>query len=451
VFADRTDAGRRLGERLATRVLRDPVVVALPRGGVPVAAEIAAALGAPLDVLVVRKLGSPMQPELGMGAIAEGGFRVLNEGLIAQLGVTRSDVEAVTEAEQAELLRRIEAYRGGRGPVPLEGRTVVLVDDGIATGYTARTAIGVLREKGAGRVVLAVPVASPDSLAELGEVADDVECLEAPRLLVAIGAHYRDFRQTSDAEVRSLLAAAVERDARPAEPPAGSSGSARSARDAARGVAREVGIDVAAGVRLAGTLTLPSAPAGLVLFAHGSGSGRKSPRNRAVAGTLVRAGVGTLLFDLLTPEESDDRALVFDIDLLADRLVAATRWVAGQPGMPGRIGYFGASTGAAAALKAAASLSGQIGAVVSRGGRPDLAADALERVTAPTLLVVGGDDQAVLALNQQAQRRLRCVSRLEVVPGASHLFQEPGALEAVADLASEWFRTYLRSAPDADG
>lgn len=203
---------------------------------------------------------------------------------------------------------------------------------------------------------------------------------------------------------------------------------------------------------LAGTLMLPTAPRGAVFFAHGSGSSRFSPRNRRVAAALQGRGLATLLFDLLLPEEEGDRAKVFDIALLAERLVAAVRWAANEPDLAGvRIGLFGASTGAAAALVAAARLGDRISAVVSRGGRPDLAGASLDRVVAPTLLIVGGEDGVVVDLNAEAFARLGCVKSLEIVPGATHLFPEPGALETVIDLASDWFERHLAGAHEARG
>lgn len=199
------------------------------------------------------------------------------------------------------------------------------------------------------------------------------------------------------------------------------------------------------GVHVEGMLELPADATGLVLFAHGSGSSRHSPRNNFVAGQLRERGLGTLLMDLLTPAEDRDRQKRFDIGLLADRLVAATRWVRRQErtrALP--IGYFGASTGAAAALEAAAVLNGDIAAVVSRGGRPDLASDqTLATVSAPTLLLVGGYDDVVLDLNRQAYATLQATKELTVVPGATHLFEEPGTLEQVADLAGAWFVEHL--------
>ena len=206
-------------------------------------------------------------------------------------------------------------------------------------------------------------------------------------------------------------------------------------------------VEVPAGhLRLPGELSAPEPALGLVLFAHGSGSSRLSPRNQAVAHQLHSNGIGTLLFDLLTEQESRSRAAVFDLPLLSERLLAATTWVAGEPEGRLPIGYFGASTGAGAALMAAATARHPIHAVVSRGGRPDLAGDWLPQVQAPTLLIVGGRDITVLALNETALEQLRCPKRLEVVPGATHLFEEPGTLEEVSRLASDWFVRYLGAA-----
>ncbi|MFN8163579.1 MAG: dienelactone hydrolase family protein [Solirubrobacterales bacterium] len=201
-------------------------------------------------------------------------------------------------------------------------------------------------------------------------------------------------------------------------------------------------------VHLTADLTAPAGAAGLVVFAHGSGSSRLSVRNRRVAAALNERGLATLLLDLLTPEEEMDRANVFDVELLSGRLVAATRWAGESPDGRGlRVGYFGASTGAAAALCAAATLGEEIGAVVSRGGRPDMAGECLPRVTAPTLLIVGGADRTVLELNEEAAAQLRCLNRIEVVPGATHLFEEPGALERVEELAGAWFADLLSERP----
>lgn len=210
---------------------------------------------------------------------------------------------------------------------------------------------------------------------------------------------------------------------------------------------RDVRVDLG-DVQLDGALAVAAGGAGLVIFAHGSGSGRLSPRNLQVAGVLNRAGLSTLLFDLLTPDEQalDERtgALRFDIDLLTTRLVGVIDWAQRQPTLAGlKIGLFGASTGAAAALGAAAERPDSVAAVVSRGGRPDLALASLPAVTAPTLLIVGGEDDVVIELNRKAAARLRAPHRLDIVPGATHLFPEPGALERVAELTRDWFVEHL--------
>ena len=203
---------------------------------------------------------------------------------------------------------------------------------------------------------------------------------------------------------------------------------------------------------LGGTLTVPHGALGIVLFAHCSGSSRFSPRNTYVARALNDAGIGTLLFDLLTEAEGADRRLVFDIPLLAERLAGATEWLADREtvgGLP--LAYFGSSTGAAAALTASCRTDRPIAAIVSRGGRVDLAGSDIPRVAAPTLMIVGGDDAAVLALNEDAARMMTCECRIDIVPGASHLFEEPGALERVVDIARDWFAAHLRAARPSIG
>ncbi|MFE7812276.1 phosphoribosyltransferase family protein [Streptomyces sp. NPDC057433] len=438
-FRDRRDAGRQLAARLGHLKGTEVVVLGLPRGGVPVAAEVAEALGAPLDVCLVRKLGVPFQPELGMGAIGEGGVRVINDDVVRTARVAPDELTRVEAREGEVLENRARRYRGGREPVGTEGRTVVVVDDGVATGSTARAACRIARARGAARIVLAVPVAPHDWASRLGGDADELVCPHTPWDFSAIGQFYSDFSQTDDDEVVACLEEAVAR------PPSTRRAEPRHA------VPEDPEVDVQAGATvLRGQLTLPEGAAGVVLFAHGSGSSRHSPRNRFVALGLNRAGLGTLLFDLLTEGEAEDRSNVFDTGLLARRLADATGWLRGRPEAQGlAVGYFGASTGAAAALWAAAEPGARIAAVVSRGGRPDLAGPRLPAVNAPTLLIVGGHDGSVLDLNRDARARLRCESRLEVVPGATHLFEEPGALEKVTDLAQDWFTDHMAPVPHA--
>ncbi|MCX2925581.1 phosphoribosyltransferase family protein [Streptomyces sp. NEAU-W12] len=439
-FRDRRDAGRQLAARLEHLKGTEVVVLGLPRGGVPVAAEVAEALGAPLDVCLVRKLGVPFQPELGMGAIGEGGVRVINDDVVRTARVAPDELARVEAREREVLENRARRYRGGRKPVGTEGRTVVVVDDGVATGSTARAACRIARARGAARIVLAVPVAPHDWASRLGGDADELVCPHTPWDFYAIGQFYSDFSQTDDDEVVACLEEETV-----ARPPSTRRTEPRHA------VPEDPEVDVQAGATvLRGQLTLPEGAAGVVLFAHGSGSSRRSPRNRFVALGLNRAGLGTLLFDLLTEEEAEDRSNVFDTGLLARRLADATGWLRGRPKTQGlAVGYFGASTGAAAALWAAAEPGARIAAVVSRGGRPDLAGARLPAVNAPTLLIVGGHDGSVLDLNRDARARLRCESRLEVVPGATHLFEEPGALEKVTDLARDWFTDHMAPVPHA--
>ena len=352
-FRDRDDAGQQLAARLDHLASQHPIVLALPRGGVPVAAHVAARLHAPLDILVVRKLGVPFHPELAMGAIGEEGARVLESDVLRLAGITAQQLASVEATERTEITRRAARYRDGRAPVSLEGRVVVIVDDGIATGSTARAAIQIARDRGAARVVLAVPVAAAETAHELASIVDELVCVATPVPFVAVGQFYRNFSQVSDEDVTALLSNARREDGGGVLPD-------RAAVDEDVEVRSD-------GVVLAGRLTVPRRASGVVLFAHGSGSSAQSPRNRLVACRLHDAGIGTLLFDLLTPREAADRGNVFDIVLLTRRLIGATAWL--RERHPAPLGYFGASTGAAAALRAAADPSSQVGAVVSRGGR----------------------------------------------------------------------------------
>ncbi|MBM3669548.1 MAG: phosphoribosyltransferase [Actinobacteria bacterium] len=401
MYQDRASAGRTLARSLTD--LYDAVVLGLARGGVPVAAEVAGGLHAPLDVLVVRKLGAPWNPEFGFGAVGENGIVAVDDVVRHRVGVDDDTLAQLITEGQTEIDRRVARYRPGRSLVDVAHRTVILVDDGLATGSTAIAAVQVLRALGARRIVVAVPVGSRDAVERLRTVADDVVCLETPAWSEAVGSHSVDFGQITDDEVVSLLHGSFA---------------------------------------LPGDLTLPPGTPMVVAFAHGSGSSRFSPRNREVSGYLNARGLDTFLFDLLTEDEAADRTNVFDIDLLATRVVSAIDWLQREhPHLA--IGLFGASTGAAAALVAASRRPEEVVAVVSRGGRPDLAGDAPARVTAPTLLIVGGRDYDVIGLNSDAARQMLCEHRIEIVPGATHLFEEPGTLNQVSALAADWFRTHV--------
>lgn len=421
IYVDRRDAGQRLGMALARLAGEHPLVLGLPRGGLPVAHEVALALGADLDVLVVRKLGAPGNPEFAVGAIGEDGSVVRSETDLRALGIDDAQFAAICSRERNEIDRRVQRYRGGQPMASVADRVVILVDDGMATGSTAAAAVQVLRHMAARRIVVAVPTGAAQAVARLRAMADEVVCLSAPADFGSVGEHYLDFGQTTDEQVIALVHQAHA----PFDAP--------------------VRIPIEPPIVLPGHCTIPRGAAGIVVFAHGSGSSRHSPRNQAVARYLNEHGLGTLLLDLLTQGESADRRKVFDIELLADRLGRARAWLGTQPRSAHlAAGYFGASTGAAAALVAAALEPGSVGAVVSRGGRPDLAGQALRQVLAPTLLIVGGHDPEILELNRLAQSRLRCPNELVIVPGATHLFEEPGTLREAADLACGWFADHLR-------
>jgi putative phosphoribosyl transferase len=303
LFRDRRDAGRQLARLVERFHGENTVVLGLARGGVPVAFEVARALGAPLDVFVARKLGAPGQPEFGIGAVAPG-VRVVDARSVALVGATKADIDQIAADEEQEMERRLLAYRGGAAPHDVRGKTVILVDDGLATGVTARAAARSLRRMGPARLVLAVPVAAPESAAGLLPEVDELLVVEAHEDLRAVGVWYDDFSQTTDEEVISLLA------------------EARRGRVAISSREVEISFD---GRTLRADLTLTSSPRGLVVFAHGSGSSRLSPRNRHVAARLQREALATLLVDLLTSDEEEidgeTGELRFDIPFLARRQI----------------------------------------------------------------------------------------------------------------------------------
>jgi len=416
VFRDRVDAGRQLAAAL-TFLPEDAIIVGLARGGAVLAAEVASELRRPLDVLAVRKIRHPWQPEYAIGAVTPRSKPYVR----GHDGLDDGEVDAAIASAESKAEALDRTIHASAASLSVAQKTCVLVDDGLATGATMEAAVDWARQAGARRVVVAVPVGAPSTVATLRAHADEIVCLETPPMFIAVGLYYHDFGQVDDLEVVRLLARGrrshVER--------------------------RSVEISLAA-LRLQADLVVPHDPRGWVVFAHGSGSSRRSPRNVEVARVLNDAGLATVLLDLLTPEEELDRALVFDIELLAHRVSEATQWLDTQEDLRGPpIGLFGASTGGAAALVAATRVPQLVRAVVSRGGRPDLAGSALAHVRAPTLLIVGGADHQVLRLNEEAAARLACPKRVAIVPGATHLFEEPGALGAVSELARDWFLEHL--------
>lgn len=443
-FKDRTDAGRKLAlglKRFAGKP--DVVILGLPRGGVPPAFEVAKYLRAPLDVFLVGKLGFPGQPELALGAVTSDGIELLNPDLLEQSGMDLDDVKGIARKKRLELERKEAFYRQGRPSIRIEGQSVILVDDGIATGASMRTALQALRNLNPKRIIAAIPVASVESLQTVRMEADETVCLQSPERFNSVGQWYEDFGQVTDEEVVRYLEMSKERNWN-------RFGSAISGAAGNPDAPFPLRIHAGGGAALSADLVVPRDSGGLVIFAHGSGSSRLSPRNRHVARFLNEAGFATLLLDLLTQEEEDvdeyNREYRFDVELLAERLMGVVRWAQKDARLSHLgIGFFGASTGSAAALVAAARWPDPIAAIVSRGGRPDLAGDALPDVKAPTLLIVGAEDESVLELNRHAVESMRCVKKLQIIPGATHLFEEPGALEEVSGLAMGWFEKHLLS------
>lgn len=426
IFQNREEAGQLLAKQLEPYKKENTLVLSLPRGGTPVGAEIAKQLKLPLDVLIVRKIGAPHRKELGVGAVCEDSDPLLNTETMQILGLTKQDLEGVILAERKKIQQQTNLFRDGKELSNLKNKTIILVDDGLATGSTMRAAIQYLKQKEIDSLIVAVPVGAKDTAQEVSSQVDDIIILEQKEDLQYIAKWYQNFAQVNDNKVINLLRKYRKLEFRPDD------------------YTHHVGVD-ASGTLLEGELTIFPEMKAIIVFAHGSGSSRKSPRNQQVAKILQASGFGTLLFDLLTEQEAKNRSNIFDIELLAGRLMAATKWLRQQPfDKEVSIGFFGASTGAAAALIAAARLpkSDSIFSIVSRGGRPDLVGDALDNLKAPTLLLVGSKDESVLGLNKNAAARLKN-SKLKIIPNATHLFEEPGALEVVSQQSADWFEQHL--------
>ncbi len=418
-FRDRIEAGQRLAKELNSRRWTNTCIITLPRGGVPVAAEAARQLHLPWDILVVKKIGSPLQPEFAIGAVAEDDLPVWNQEALGYMNIDDKTLLSLADETSVKVHDKANRWNQFRQPINVKNRNVILIDDGLATGLTMRAAIALLKRRGVSQITIAVPVAPQSAIDYFTNLVKEVIVLKVPPYFRAVGEWYEDFTQVSDEAVTALL----------------------------QGVSKdpfnlqEISIPCEMGP-LIGELAIPESPLGLILFAHGSGSSHRSTRNQKVARALNEKGFATLLFDLLTEGEALDRTNVFDINLLSQRLTLATNWSHKQlllKDLP--VGYFGASTGAAAALGAAAK-NPKIQSVVSRGGRPDLAMEYLHQVKCPVLLVVGSEDTEVFALNKKAKQSLNKCS-ITLIEGASHLFEEPGTMDEVIEHAIGWFTKTL--------
>ncbi|WP_047868316.1 phosphoribosyltransferase family protein [Nocardiopsis sp. RV163] len=426
-FADRSEAGRRLAERVRPFAVDEPLVLALPRGGVPVGAELALRLGADFDVLMVRKIGLPGHPEMGVGAVAEDGRVLYDDRALARLHVPRQALSDTVAAERDELDRRRRVYRGERPPPRIAGRDCVVVDDGVATGGTARAALRMVRQAGPARLVLAVPVASPEAVALLREEADALVVLSAPDNFRAVGEWYRDFGQLSDDHVTAILAENAH---------------ARSRS----GRTRHVRVPVA-GVHLDGDLTVPAETRGAVVLA--AGEGLADERWRSVASVLGQTGYATLLMDLLTERErssgtAPDAATGAGADELGERLGAAAAWLrrtadtADEP-----LGLLASGEASASALVAAARYPRDVAAVVAHGGRIDVAEASLPDVRVPVLVLLEGDDSFLRELGEWTRARIGGSTDLRVVSGAERLLHDSREWRRVAAEALDWFDRHL--------
>ena len=402
----------------------------MARGGVAVAAPIARAIGAQLDTVVARKLGVPGIEEVAFGAIAEGNHPPVRDGVHEFLGIPRSVEASITAREHREVARRVQRYRDGQPLPDLVGRTVIVVDDGLASGATLVAAGRALRRHRPRRLVAAVPVASNDGLQAVRPAFDEVVALATPEPFGTVSNWYRDFSPVDDAEVRILLGRS---------PLVGPHAPEPGDHDVEQLVTIPTG---EAGDAMVGDLGAPRDAHGLVVFAHGGGSSRGSYRNRYLAARLRLAGWATLRVDLLLDRErlaDDDGDMRFDIDRITRRLLVATRWcremrVTGHE----RLVLFGASTGAAAAMGVAAALPRDITGVVARGGRIDLAAATLTHVRAPSLLVVGAADTETLQRTRACAGQLGGSVTMRTIRHAGHTFEEAGALGQVGEVVTHW-------------
>lgn len=416
VIKDRKHAGNLLADILEKDYNPfNTVVLTLPKGGVPVGDVIAEQLKLPLDILLVKKITLPENPEFAIGALAEDEEPIWNDKSTQYYSIGDKRKKDLAFFVRDEINQKSKLWRVEKRPVSLKNKHIILVDDGLATGLTMHAAITFLRNKKVKSITVAVPVASKQAVSLLKHDIDKLVILKTPEPFVSVGQWYQNFEQVSDEEVINTLSGVN-----------GSSSKTMSVK---------IPLDYE---DLNGELFIPSKAKGVIIFAHGSGSTHKSVRNKKVARALNELGFATLLFDLLTKNESHIRANVFDIGLLTKRLKIATDWVQKNKELKALpISYFGASTGAAAALNCAAH-DDKISSVICRGGRTDMATSDLSNIQASVLLIVGANDKDVLEINQQSQQQLN-FCKLVIIENAGHLFEEPGCLDEVIDYSCNWF------------
>ncbi|MBP2472078.1 putative phosphoribosyl transferase [Crossiella equi] len=422
-FSDRREAGGRLAERLGHLRGEDVVVLGVPHGGTPVADEVARRIGGvPCAVPVVR-IVSPRPPWATLGAVGESGVRVLDGDAIRQAGLDAGQLAAAERVARAELARLREVLRGISSPRDLHGRTAVVVDDGIASGVTARAACQVARARGADRLVFATPVCAPAAAARVAELAEELVYLQAPRWFAEVGQHYRDFRAVTDNELAGFLRRPAVR---------------------ANGVAGERTRTGPLG--LPGVLQVPGQPRGLVVLAHASASARPGAWPGHVAGRLNQHRFATLSVDLLTGQNDARQVGAADSHVLALRLAGVLHRLREHEATRGlATGLLGIGLGTAVVLRTAAERGTAVRAIVVGGGRPDLRLSVLDRVQSATLFLVPCLDERGLDRAVRARERIRGESRAELVPDADHDFTTATARGWLARLACSWFSAQLVS------
>lgn len=434
-FHDRTDAGQQLVGQLERFRGSEAVVLAVPSGGVIVGTEVAKGLGLRMDVAVVREVRLERDRSLVVAVVAEGGEQIIDDDALDALEASPSELWGALTSERAEIARRVELYRLRRFHVDLHGFIALVVIDVLDDPLVAALACRVARLRGARRVVIAAPIGTADIYTDLEEHADEITLLESPEEVGDARDHFAHFDPVSDSVVLDHLDASVERDGEP-DPPL-------TSVDHVSDLRVEPVVMLCDGAALRGIVMLPHSSTGVVVFVHGAGSDAGSPRDELVATSLAEVGIASVRFDLLTEFERY-RKLEIDPRTMVDRLSGVIAWVRRQVDLRGLpLGLNGANSGIIGVLALAAEPGADIVAIVSRGGKPDELATSIHDVITPALFIVGGADESILEANRATALLIDAPSEISVIPGASHRFVEPGALEMVADITRDWFFSWM--------